>query len=120
MLIMVIRTNTPRSVIANSFGYQKIDIPDAPANFFILDEPHYNNYNVESLRLKKEPLSFSNTKSEEFKRQLLARLFSREKDEMVYEKWLRELDNYSFMYTNFLNETGVITKPMNYPKEAEE
>ena len=113
MLIMVVRTNTPRSVIANSFGIQKIDIPDAPSNFFILDEPHYNNYNVESLKLNRQPLSFSDTKSEEFKRELLNKLFEKEAKEMLFERWLRELDNYSFMYTHFLNESGVITKPMN-------
>ena len=114
---MVVRTNTPRSVIANSFGIQKIDIPEAPPQFFILDEPHYNNYNVESLALKREPLTFSDTQSEQFKKELLTKIYERESNEMVFEKWLRELDNYSFMFTNYLNESGVITKPMNYPKE---
>jgi tRNA pseudouridine(38-40) synthase len=45
LAIMVIRTNTPVSVIGNSFGYAKIELPEVPALGLILDEPHYNQFN---------------------------------------------------------------------------
>jgi hypothetical protein len=119
MLIIVTRTNTPRSVVGNSFGYMKIDIPEAPVGFQILDEVHYNNYNADAANHGKPTIRFGDVddKVRAFRRSLHESIFSKEAKEMKFEAWLRELDNYSFMYTHFLNERGVITKARNFPRE---
>ena len=117
MLIMVIRTNTPRSVIGNSFGFSKIDIPDTPAGFLILDQPHYNNYNADSERLGRHPVHFGDiTGLREFRSTIHDAIFEKEIEELSYEQWLRQVDNYSFMYTHFLNQRGLIRKPKNMPR----
>jgi tRNA pseudouridine38-40 synthase len=119
MLIMVIRTNTPRSVIGNSFGYQKIDIPDAPQGFLILDQPHYNNYNADCAANNSPPVSFGDiTGLKEFSNQIHEAIFEKEFNEMYFEQWLREMDNYSFMYTHYLNERGLITPQRNQPNDV--
>jgi tRNA pseudouridine38-40 synthase len=38
MAVMVVRTNTPQSVVANSFGIANIEVPLAPASGLIFDE----------------------------------------------------------------------------------
>lgn len=112
------RTNTPRSVLGNSFGFSKIDIPEVPEGFQILDEPHYNNYNADSAKLSLPTIRFGDMddKVQMFRRKIHSAIFDREASEMRFEKWLRNIDNFSFMYCHFLNERGVITKPVNYPK----
>jgi tRNA U38,U39,U40 pseudouridine synthase TruA len=55
---MVVRTNTPRSVVANSYSVHKIDIPEAPASTLILDEPHYNTFNADALQKQQQPVHF--------------------------------------------------------------
>ena len=45
LAIMVIRTNTPRSVVGNSFGIHCISIPESPARGLIFDAPFYGKYN---------------------------------------------------------------------------
>jgi tRNA pseudouridine(38-40) synthase len=56
--IMVARTNTPRSVVANSFGYAKIVLPETPAYGLILDEPLYKDYNEYAATLARSPIEF--------------------------------------------------------------
>ena len=120
MVIMVIRTNTPRSVIGNSFGYSKIDIPDVPLGFLILDQPHYNNYNADAERLGTEAVHFGDIIGlREFKEGIHDSIFAKEAQELQFEHWLRNMDNYSFMYTHFLNERGLIMKPTNLPRYIE-
>jgi tRNA pseudouridine38-40 synthase len=120
MLIMVIRTNTPRSVIGNSFGFSKIDIPDTPAGFMILDQPHYNNYNADSEKSGKQPVHFGDVVGlREFREKIHEAVVAKEYDQLLFEQWLRQIDNYSFMYTHFLNERGLIQKPKNMPRVSD-
>lgn len=118
MLVLVTRTNTPRSVLGNSFGFSKIDIPETPEGFQILDEPHYNNYNADCANAGKPTIRFGDIddKIQMFRRKIHSGIFDREAADMKFEKWLRNIDNFSFMYCHFLNERGVITKPVNYPR----
>ena len=103
--------------MGNSFGFSKIDIPECPDGFQILDEPHYNNYNADAKQSGKPVISFSNVPEEKlFRDELHKTICARETSEMRFEAWLRDIDNYSFMYTHFLNSRGVISKPQNFPK----
>nr|KAJ3400581.1 tRNA pseudouridine synthase 1 [Polyrhizophydium stewartii] len=122
LMIMVVRTNTPRSVIANSYGIAKIEIPEAPGFPLIFDEPHFNNYNVEALKKAAEPVNFgpSIEAVEAFRRDAIHNaIYAYERDAMEFDSWLRSLDNYSFLYTYFLNERGVISKPGNFVRQPD-
>ncbi|KAJ3358439.1 tRNA pseudouridine synthase 1 [Kappamyces sp. JEL0680] len=120
MLIMVTRTNTPRSVLGNSFGYSKIDIPETPVGFQILDEPHYNNYNADAVKQGKQVIRFGDVDEQvqAFRNGLYTDIFSKEQEQLVFEAWLRQLDNYSFMYSHYLNARGVIGKQRSAPRVA--
>ncbi|KAI8925382.1 pseudouridine synthase [Entophlyctis helioformis] len=122
MMVMVIRTNTPRSVVGNSFGLAKISIPEAPAFSLILDEPHYNNYNVEAVKSGGDvapPVNFGPAMEEveNFRHKAIHDvIYAYERDHMEFEAWVRSIDNYSFLYTYFLNERGVIRPQTNFVK----
>lgn len=58
LAIMVIRTNTPVSVIGNSFGYAKIELPEVPSLGLILDEPHYSEFNDYAVRTNNSSIDF--------------------------------------------------------------
>jgi hypothetical protein len=122
MLILVIRTNTPRSALGNSFGFSKIDIPETPEGFQIFDEPHYNNYNAEAYlsQSPKPMVRFGDVDGQvqSFRRAIHQSIYAKESMEMRYESWLHQIDNYSFMYCHFLNARGVFTKPRYFPKES--
>ncbi|KAJ3195421.1 hypothetical protein HK101_000263 [Irineochytrium annulatum] len=62
LAILVIRTNTPRAVVANSFGFAQIDIPEAPAIGLICDEVFYLKYNEEPTRTQATRVDFNGVK----------------------------------------------------------
>ena len=119
--VMVARTNTPPSVIANSFGYAKIHLPETPACGLILDEPHYGEYNAQALRLGRTPVDFESIKDsvEDFRHSRIhEEIYKHEAKDLQFAKWIRNMDSYSFMYTYFLNQRGVIDrKNLNAIKE---
>ncbi|TPX68399.1 hypothetical protein SpCBS45565_g03168 [Spizellomyces sp. 'palustris'] len=122
MAIMVIRTNTPRSIVANSFGYAKIEIPEAPAMGLILDEPHYDTFNSDCER-RSDPKGIHFDKYlpavTEFRHHSLHdSVYRAELESMKFNEWARNLDAYSFLYTYYLNERGVIKPNTNYVTKA--
>ena len=124
MLIMVMRTNTPRAAIANSYGFQSIDILEAPGFCLILDEPHYAYYNHQVLKTNPE----SAVQLDKYTEQMNAfrhdeihdYIYKHEFNNLEFEAWLRSMDNYSFLYTHFLNERGLIAKQTNFIIAASE
>jgi tRNA pseudouridine(38-40) synthase len=60
--IMVVRTNTPTSVIGNSFGIHRIHLPEIPGIGLILDESVYHEYNMYSDGIHREPIEFDTIK----------------------------------------------------------
>jgi tRNA pseudouridine38-40 synthase len=62
LAILVIHTNTPVSVIGNSFGHAKIEFPEAPALGLILDEPHYTQFNDYAIRTDSCLIDFESIK----------------------------------------------------------
>lgn len=45
MLVLVVRTQTPASLIPEIFGPSKIHVPKAPALGLLLEQPIFENYN---------------------------------------------------------------------------
>ncbi|RKO88306.1 pseudouridine synthase [Blyttiomyces helicus] len=112
LAIMVIRTNTPRSIVGNSFGFASLDIPEAPGHCAILDTPHYDIYNSDCAR-RGDPstISFEHNRSAitAFRhREIHDAIYRAERECMLFEPWLRAMDSYSFLYAHFLNARGVI------------
>ncbi|KAJ1342749.1 tRNA pseudouridine(38-40) synthase [Batrachochytrium salamandrivorans] len=98
LVIMVLRTNTPHSIVANSYGFAKMEIPEAPAF---------------SLNMRHLPVNFGEAiqEVEDFRHTTIHdAIYAFERDSMQFEVWLRSLDCYSFIYTCYLNERGVISK----------
>ncbi|CDS03495.1 hypothetical protein LRAMOSA00897 [Lichtheimia ramosa] len=59
MAMLVTRTNTPTSVISQSFGPHKINIPKAPALGLLLEKPFFDGYNQRiAHRHDRSPISF--------------------------------------------------------------
>ncbi|KAJ3410288.1 tRNA pseudouridine synthase 1 [Chytridiales sp. JEL 0842] len=118
LIIMVIRTNTPRSVVGNSFGVAKIEIPEAPANGLILDQPFYDEYNDAPTRSGYgSKILFDGEKSdiERFRKaQIHDKIYRDEEDMMLFGEWLRSVDTYAFLYTHFLNDRGLIRPRTNF------
>ncbi|KAI9207576.1 pseudouridine synthase [Polychytrium aggregatum] len=112
LAILVIRTNTPRSLIANSFGLATINIPEAPATGLILDNVLYAEYNADqTIQASKHLVSFEDyhTEASQMKHQFIHQaIFTAEEAVMIFEDWIRTIDSYSFLYTHFLNHRGVI------------
>ncbi|TPX56463.1 hypothetical protein PhCBS80983_g04529 [Powellomyces hirtus] len=122
MAIMVIRTNTPRSVVANSFGFTNIDIPEAPGFGLILDEPFYDTFNSDCER-RQDPNSINFGKHigpvTEFRHHYIHdAIYRTELETMQFVKWTRNLDAYSFLYTYYLNQRGVVVPNKNFVSKA--
>ncbi|KAJ3034462.1 tRNA pseudouridine synthase 1 [Rhizophlyctis rosea] len=125
LAVLVVRTNTPRSVVANSFGFAKVDAPECPAPFLILDQPHYDSYNSDCAR-RSAP-----TQQIDFEKHYAAiqsfrhskihdAIYLAESHNMNFEKWLRSVDEYSFLYTYYLNQRGVIRPRNAYVRPVQE
>ncbi|KAJ3004995.1 tRNA pseudouridine synthase 1 [Thoreauomyces humboldtii] len=118
MAIMVIRTNTPRSVVANSFGVTNIDIPEAPETTLVLDEPMYDTFNSDCER-RGDPkgIHFAQHANEitSFRhRYIHDAIYRSEVESMKFAAWTRKMDSHSFLYTYFLNPRGVITPQSDF------
>jgi hypothetical protein len=49
----------------------------------------------------------------------MEQIFAREAERMEFETWIRVIDNYSQLYTQYLNPQGVITKHCNLVRNME-
>ncbi|KAJ3002696.1 UNVERIFIED_CONTAM: tRNA pseudouridine synthase 1 [Siphonaria sp. JEL0065] len=117
LLILVIRTNTPRSLIANSFGVNKIEIPDAPAGSLIFHQPAYNVYN-DSVG-PKYAVNFDDEKAkvEGFRKtQIHDRVYVEERED--FEQWLRNIDRHAFLYKYYLNSRGLISAQNSFLRDG--
>ncbi|KAJ3062514.1 tRNA pseudouridine synthase 1 [Podochytrium sp. JEL0797] len=119
LLILVIRTNTPRSLIANSFGVNKIDLPNAPECSLIFHQPLYAAYN-DSVG-GKFAINFEEEKQkvESFrKNQIHDRVYVDEREELHFEQWLSNIDKHAFLYKYFLNSRGLISNQNAFLREG--
>ncbi|KAI8621008.1 pseudouridine synthase [Chytriomyces sp. MP71] len=119
LMILVVRTNTPRSLIANSFGINKIEIPNAPALGLIFHQPAYAAYN-ESTRAGTQ-INFDEEKQrvESFRRNIIhEQIYAEERESLYFEEWLRGIDQTAFLYKHYLNARGLISPQNAYLREG--
>jgi tRNA U38,U39,U40 pseudouridine synthase TruA len=111
MLIQVVRTHTPPSIISHSFSIPEISIAIAPPTLILgnyvlnIDEPHYNSFNEDAIHNHQTPVNFgesSKLASQFLNASIYSDIYKTEKHEMAFEKWLRELDSYSFLCIIFI------------------
>ena len=107
--VMVTRTNTPRSVVGNSFGIAKMDIPEFPPFGLFLSDASYASYDVSAHGAELNLVMYQE-EIQTFKKSILAKMYAFEAEYLSVEPWIRSLDSYSFLYMYFLNSRGVIGK----------
>ncbi|KAI8836530.1 hypothetical protein BJ741DRAFT_533237, partial [Chytriomyces cf. hyalinus JEL632] len=127
MLILIVRTNTPRSVISSSFGRRQISgnvvpgatvpslpIPCVPVRGCGIADVNYMQWNEhaargeanvrfdagEELRGYVEGFAEGSVRDE---------VYIEEEDGMEYEAWLKDIDRNAMFYRHFLNARGVIS-----------
>ncbi|TPX64034.1 hypothetical protein CcCBS67573_g08522 [Chytriomyces confervae] len=126
MLILIVRTNSPRSVISSSFGRRQIagnvvpgttvlslPIPCVPVRGCGIADVNYMQWNEhaargeanvrfdagEELRGYVEGFAEGSVRDE---------VYIEEEDGMEYEAWLKDIDRNAMFYRHFLNARGVI------------
>ncbi|KAJ3202321.1 tRNA pseudouridine synthase 1 [Entophlyctis luteolus] len=130
MLVLVVRTNTPLSVIAGSFGRTRIpNLPVAPVAGCGIADVDYSAWNY-GLKLSTSTergdgdglihadgvIDFGELMPdlkqyvEGFvEGSVRDEVYIEEEDAMVYEAWLKEIDACAHSFTNFLNPRGIVS-----------
>ncbi|KAI8341958.1 pseudouridine synthase [Chlamydoabsidia padenii] len=115
MAVLVVRSGTPLSLIEESFGPRKINIPKAPALGLLLERPVFDSYNnrLNDKRLQKEHprLEFTQHKDaiDAFKKKwVYSRMFEAEREERGFDTFLTSVDNSFTDDFKYLNPQGVI------------
>ncbi|KAJ3085097.1 tRNA pseudouridine synthase 1 [Quaeritorhiza haematococci] len=120
LAIQVIRTNTPRSIVGNSFGFAKIEIPEVPAKGLVLEEAHYGAFNADPNTSKGVHFGDYDSSIASFKTtHIYDSIYKHELDTMSFEEWTRSLDRVSFLYTYYLNSAGIIGTKTAYIRPPE-
>ncbi|CAI2173813.1 17697_t:CDS:10 [Funneliformis geosporum] len=111
MVLMIVRTGTPISLIANSFSQIKINIPRAPALGLLLERPVFNSYNRKSKDQGKEVIDYDlyQDQIDKFKdRFIYSKIFEEELAENTFQNWLNSIDQHTERDYGYLNPEGVI------------
>ncbi|KAI8094631.1 pseudouridine synthase [Thamnidium elegans] len=115
MAMLITRTNTPISLIADTFERPRINIPKAPALGLLLERPIFKVYN-EKMRGKanqaeRDVVDFNvyNEKIDAFKKEwIYKKIFEAENQEHVFDGYLNSLDSHMGNDYAYLNEDGII------------
>ncbi|KAG9046451.1 tRNA pseudouridine synthase 1 [Tulasnella sp. UAMH 9824] len=130
MALMVCRTETPVSLIPETYGPRRITVPMAPALGLLLEQPLFGSYNdrvrSENAALEKQKVSdeekanrrrdeidFSQHQNEidEFKLKLIyERMREEEAKSNVFNRWIQLIDYYQGEDLAYLNAKGAIVQ----------
>ncbi|KAG0290561.1 tRNA pseudouridine synthase 1 [Dissophora globulifera] len=115
LIVMIIRTDTPMTLIPETFKANKINIPKAPSMGLLLERPMFNTYN-RKIEGKNPALDFGpyETEMEAFKEKYIYEGIIKEELEFNrFDEYLQILDGHADRYNfAYLNKEGVI------PEEA--
>lgn len=125
MLVLIINTDAPLSLIDRSYEKCKLNIPKAPALGLLLEEPlfsAYNRYleknNHHLVNFTGEPITFEPYRAEidAFKEKwIYSRIVEEEERLDTYDLWMRSLHDYSHDFT-YMTKDGII--PQEFYEEA--
>ncbi|KAJ2959929.1 hypothetical protein NQZ79_g4658 [Umbelopsis isabellina] len=113
MLILMVRSATPTSLISKTFGPEKLNIPKAPALGLLLERPIFTQYNtrIAALEQSREPVDFDKYEHEiqDFKSKFIySKIHEDEVNESIFDGWLRLIDGYRGPAYGYLNSEGTI------------
>ncbi|CEG71386.1 Putative tRNA pseudouridine synthase [Rhizopus microsporus] len=115
MAMLIARTETPVSLIQQTFGEKRINIPKAPALGLLLERPVFDVYNDKLLqKTSKEDrikidFDVHKDKIEAFKQEwIYSKIFDTEIQEHVFDGFLTFLDAQMGHEYDYLNPEGVI------------
>jgi tRNA pseudouridine38-40 synthase len=115
LLILVVRSSTPASLLPECYGPRKIHVPKAPSLGLLLDRPIFGSYNTnvrkDAFSAAKDPIDFEayTEEIEEFRRRVIyEKLREEEEAADVFSGWLAGLDGLLGPDFDFLNPQGVI------------
>lgn len=114
--MLITRTNTPISLIKDTFEENKINIPKAPALGLLLERPIFKVYNDKmrkkaSNMIERDEIDFDkyNKEIEDFKKEwIYTKIFEAENQEHVFDGYLTSLDAHVGPDYTYLNEDGII------------
>lgn len=117
LVVMLIRSKTPLSVINKAFEETKISIPKAPGLGLLLEQPLFGSYNKKlgSKVSEHTCVDFSTVQSEmeAFKKEFIyPTILEEEKKNFVFDDFLKSVD-YNPQYFGYLNPEGNIPKQLD-------
>lgn len=111
LAMLACRTNSPPSLILETFGPKRIHVPKAPPLGLLLQQPEFKSYN-DRITLKlggtqedRDPVSFEEYAEtmEAFKiKWIYERMRKDELETNVFQKWIRQVDCSSSPALSFL------------------
>ncbi|CAG8660956.1 7468_t:CDS:10 [Gigaspora margarita] len=111
MVVMMIRSETPLTLIKKTFGPTKINIPKAPALGLLLDQPVFKSYNKKAIDNGKELIEFDiyKDKIDAFKEKFIySKIYAEEFSEYTFQNWLNSIDYHTERDYGYLNHEGEI------------
>ncbi|CAG8563258.1 9900_t:CDS:10 [Paraglomus occultum] len=118
LIIMIVRSGTPLSLVAKTFNIDKINIPRAPSLGLLLEQPIFNSYNRKASAGGKETVDFAKysvsiaeivQEIEKFKEDFIySKIYEEEFAENVFQNWLNAIDVHFDDSYSYLNPEGII------------
>ncbi|RIA92015.1 pseudouridine synthase [Glomus cerebriforme] len=111
LIVMIVRTGTPISLIDKTFTQVKINIPKAPALGLLLERPVFDSYNRKSRDKGKELIDYDiyQDQIDKFKdRFIYSKIYEEELAENTFQNWLNAIDQHTERDYGYLNQEGII------------
>ncbi|GBC24160.2 pseudouridine synthase [Rhizophagus irregularis DAOM 181602=DAOM 197198] len=111
LIVMIVRTGTPISLIAKTFTQVKINIPKAPALGLLLERPVFDSYNRKARDQGKDVIDYDiyQDQIEKFKDNFIySKIFEEEIAENTFQNWLNAVDQHTERDYGYLNCEGII------------
>ncbi|RHZ86447.1 hypothetical protein Glove_51g72 [Diversispora epigaea] len=110
LIVMMVRTATPVTLIPRTFDLVKINIPKAPALGLLLEQPVFKSYNKKCMGNGKGLIEFEKhqDKIDEFKlKYIYSKIQEEELTNNTFQNWLNSLDYHENDF-GYLNPEGII------------
>ncbi|GES79779.1 pseudouridine synthase [Rhizophagus clarus] len=111
LIVMIVRTRTPISLIEKTFTQVKINIPKAPALGLLLERPVFDSYNKKARDQGKDVIDYDiyQEQIDKFKdNYIYSKIFEEELAENTFQNWLNAVDQHTERDYGYLNSEGII------------